>query len=113
RQLATSEALQKLLNEIQKNEERKKEQEKLKLDSLTFYLHKELESVGVKNSIEIGKEIKHILEEYADWYISEKAMREARYKVTIQIYKSIDDPDRVTALVEHIFSILSKSRRIQ
>jgi len=113
RQSATNEALQELLNEIKKNEERKKEQEKLKLDSLTFYLHKELESAGVKDSIEAGKEIKNILEEYADWYSSEKSMREARNKVTIQIYKSIDDLDKVTALVEHIFSILSKSRRIQ
>lgn len=113
RQSATNEALKELLNEIKKNEERKKEQEKLKLDSLTFYLHKELESAGVKNSIETGKEIKNILEEYADWYSSEKSMREARNKVTIQIYKSINDLDKVTALVEHIFSILSKSRRIQ
>ncbi len=113
RQLTTSEALQELLNEINKNEERKKEQEELKLDSLTFYLHKELESAGVKNSIETGKEIKNILEEYADWCSSEKAMRETRQKITIEIFNSIDDLDKVTNLVERILSVLTKSTQTQ
>ncbi|BCB95417.1 type I deoxyribonuclease HsdR [Dissulfurispira thermophila] len=122
RQLATSEALQELLNEIKNNEDRKKEQDNLKLDNLTYYLFKELESVIFSSSkksfaatefIGIAKKIKNILEENAGWYSSEKAMREARQKVTIELYKSIDDPDKVTALVEHIFSILSQSRQKQ
>lgn len=121
RQLATSEALEELLNEIRKNEERKKEQEKLKLDSLTYYLFKELDSAitssskksfAATGSIEIAKKIKNILVENAGWCSSEKAMREARNKVTMEIYKSIDDLDKVTAIVEHIFKILSQSRQI-
>ena len=122
RQLATSEALEELLDEIKKNEDRKKEQENLKLDSLTYYLYKELEFVISSSSkqsfdttelIEIAKKIKNILEENAGWCSSEKAMREARNKVTIEIYKTIDDLDKVTALVEHIFKILSQSRQKQ
>jgi len=121
RQLATSEALKELLNEIKENEERKKEQEKLKLDNLTFYLFKELDSeitcngkrtFATTESIEIAKKIKNILEENSGWCSSEKAMREARQKVTIEICKSIDDLDKVTAIVEHIFSILSRTRQI-
>ncbi|MEJ5351785.1 MAG: HsdR family type I site-specific deoxyribonuclease [Melioribacteraceae bacterium] len=122
RQLATSEALEELLDEIKKNEERKKEQEKLKLDSLTYYLYKELElaitcsgkrTFATTESMGIAKKIKNILEENAGWCSSEKAMREARQKVTIELYKSIDDVDKVTALVENIFSILSQSRQKQ
>lgn len=121
-QLETSEALKELLNEIKENEERKKEQEKLKLDSLTYYLFKELDlaidcsskrNFSTTESMEIAKKIKNILEENSGWCSSEKAMREARQKVTIEIYKSIDDLDKVTALVEHIFKILSQSRQIQ
>jgi len=120
RQLATSEALEELLDEIKKNEDRKKEQENLKLDSLTYYLYKELEFVISSSSkqsfdttelIEIAKKIKNILEENAGWCSSEKAMREARQKVTIELYKSIDDLDKVTVFVEHIFKILSQSRQ--
>lgn len=121
RQMSTSEAIKELLNEINKNEERKKEQEKLNLDDLTYYLFKELEAeitsdgkrtFAASELMEIAKQIKNILEEYTDWCSSEKSMREARQKVTIEIYKSIDDLDKVTALVEHIFSILSQSRRL-
>jgi len=107
RQSATSEALDSLLNEIRMNEERKKEQEKLKLDSMTFYLYKELEQAGFENSIESGREIKGILEEFPDWRASEKALREARNKITITIYKTIDDLDKIIALVDQIFSVLT------
>ena len=110
RQTATNEALEELLNEIRKNEERKKEQEKLKLDSLTYFFHKELETAGIEDSIEAGADIKNILEEYAEWYSSEKSMREARKKVTIRIYRSMDDLDKVASLVDAIFSLLTKSR---
>ncbi len=108
RQSATSEALEALLDEIKKNEARKKEQAKLKLDNLTYYIYKELETADIKNPIETGREIKKILEEFPDWQASEKAMREARKKVTITIYKSMDDLDKVADLVEHLFSALFK-----
>jgi len=110
RQSETSEALNELINEIKKNEERKKEQEKLKLDNLSFYLFKELESTGIQDAKEAGVDIKNILEEFTDWYSSEKSMREARKKVTIRICKSTDDIDKVASLVDNIFSLLSKTR---
>jgi len=110
RQTATNQALEELLNEIRKNEERKKEQEKLKLDSLTYFLHKELETAGIEDSIEAGADIKNILEEFSDWHSSEKSMREARKKVTIRIFRSLDDLEKVASLVDDIFSILVKSR---
>lgn len=109
RQTTTHEALEELLNEIKKNEDRKKEQEKLKLDSLAFFLHKEFEAAGLKDSIKAGTDIKNILEEYSDWPSSEKSMREARRKVTIRIFKSVDDFSKVSILVDGIFSLLSKT----
>jgi type I restriction enzyme R subunit len=110
RQSETSEALNELINEIKKNEERKKEQEKLKLDNLSFYLFKELESAGIQDAKEAGVDIKNILEEFTDWYSSEKSMREARNKITIRIYKSMNDIDKITSMVDDIFSLLSKTR---
>lgn len=112
RQLSTNEALNELLNEIKKNEERKKEQEKLQLDNLTYYLFKELNSIitttrkeplSESEIMEIAIKIKNILEEHSDWHITEKSMREARNKVTIQIYKFIDDSEKVTEIVGRIF----------
>ncbi len=106
RQLSTGEALQMLFDEIKKNELRKKEQARLKLDDLTFFLHKEIEPVVTHNSIGIAKKIKTILEENAEWRFSGHMMREVRQKVTIELYKSINDLDKLTSIVENIFRLL-------
>lgn len=106
RQLSTGEALQMLFDEIKKNELRKKEQARLKLDDLTFFLHKEIEPVVTHNSIGIAKRIKTILEENTEWRFSGHMMREVRQKVTIELYKSIDDLDNLTSIVDNIFRLL-------
>ncbi|BDQ04858.1 MAG: type I deoxyribonuclease HsdR [Candidatus Dojkabacteria bacterium] len=106
RQLSTGEALQMLFDEIKKNELRKKEQARLKLDDLTFFLHKEIEPVVTYNSIGIAKRIKTILEENTEWRFSGHMMREVRQNVTIELYKSIDDLDNLTSIVDNIFRLL-------
>lgn len=109
RQKTTAEALKDLMQEIEQNEARKREQEALNLDSMTFYLHKELASTGVKDSIATAKQIKDIMAEYAYMFPGERSIREARTKVTTLIYKSIDDIDKVAAIVERIFRIVART----
>lgn len=109
RQKTTAEALKDLMQEIEQNEARKREQEALNLDSMIFYLHKELASTGVKDSIATAKQIKDIMAEYAYMFPGERSIREARTKVTTLIYKSIDDIDKVAAIVERIFRIVART----
>jgi type I restriction enzyme R subunit len=43
---------------------------------------------------------------------SERSLRELRKKVTFAIFTEMDDLDRVTALVEELFTLLDKADRI-
>ena len=47
-----------------------------------------------------------------NWKQSENALRELRKKVTFAIYAELDDLDRVTALVDELFTLLEKADRI-
>lgn len=110
RQTTTSEALEELLREIEKNRLRKKEQSELKMDGLTYFLYSLLKEYGLSDAQTAGEEIKDILKEFPDWKTSEKSMREVRKKVTFRIYKTIDDVDRVTAIIDDLFDLLVKAR---
>lgn len=50
RQISTQEALEELLNEIEKNEQRKKEQAEKGLDALTYFVYCTLNDDGVPNA---------------------------------------------------------------
>ena len=66
RQTTTADALAQLLNEIRLDEERKKQQETLNLDNLTFFIFKQLESSGLSDSEQAGKDIRKILTNFPD-----------------------------------------------
>jgi len=113
RQKTTQETLEALQKEIEENEKRKKQQEILKIDSLTYYLNNELQKLGIENSQKIAESIKSILQEHSDWYATEKSMREARTKISTLLLKSLDDIDAVAQFVDHIFKIISKLKQYQ
>lgn len=110
RQCTTSEALNELLKEIQKNEERKKEQSHMNIDNLSFFIYKELQALGIPDAESAGKDIKEIQKEHYDWQTSEKSMREARQKVTFRIFHSLDDLEQVPSIVENLFNLLLRTK---
>lgn len=111
RQTTTADALAQLLNEIRLDEERKKQQEALNLDNLTFFIFKQLESSGLSDSEQAGKDIRKILTNFPDWISSEKSMREVRQKITFRICKSIDNLDKVHIIVNDLLYALSLKKR--
>ena len=112
RQNTASEVLEELLQEIGKNEERKKEQQAKGFDGFTFFVYRTLLDAGVGEAENVSSKIKAAFAEYPDWKKSEAALRDLRQKVTFAIFAEFDDPDKVTTIVDELFTLLDKADRI-
>ena len=112
RQNTASEVLEELLQEIGKNEERKKEQQAKGFDGFTFFVYRTLLDAGVGEAENVSSKIKAAFAEYPDWKKSEAALRDLRQKVTFAVFAEFDDPDKVTTMVDDLFTLLDKADRI-
>ena len=112
RQTSTADALEKLLNEVEKNEDRKKEQAEKGFDGLTFFVYRTLLDANVGNAEAASAKIREAFLEFPNWTRSERALRDLRKKVTFAIFAEMDDLDRVTSLVDELFTLLEKAQRI-
>ena len=112
RQNTASEVLEELLQEIGKDEERKKEQQAKGFDGFTFFVYRTLLDAGVGEAENVSSKIKAAFAEYPDWKKSEAALRDLRQKVTFAIFAEFDDPDKVTTIVDDLFTLLDKADRI-
>ncbi len=109
RQNTASEVLEELLQEIGKNEERKKEQQAKGFDGFTFFVYRTLLDAGAGEAENVSSKIKAAFAEYPDWKKSEAALRDLRQKVTFAIFAEFDDPDKVTTIVDELFTLLDKA----
>jgi type I restriction enzyme R subunit len=109
RQSSTEEALADLLKQIERDEERKKAQTVKGLDGLTYFVLCKLTDESVANAEIASKKVRDAFAEFASWRQSEKELRELRKKVTFAIFAEEDDLNKVTALVDSIFTVLQKA----
>jgi type I restriction enzyme R subunit len=112
RQVSTSEALGELLNEIGRNEERKKEQAEKGFDGLTFFVYRTLLDARVGNAENVSRKIKEAFIMHPNWKRSEAALRELRNKVTFAVFAELDDLDAVARIVDELFTLLVRADRI-
>ncbi|MDX2219551.1 MAG: HsdR family type I site-specific deoxyribonuclease [Burkholderiales bacterium] len=112
RQTSTAEALAELLREVEGNEARKKEQAEKAFDGLTYFVYRSLLDAKIENAEVVSRKIRHAFTEFPNWKRSENDLRELRKKVTFAIYAESDDVERVTALVDDLFTLLDKANRI-
>lgn len=112
RQTATADALAELLQEVERNEVRMKEQAEKGFDGLTFFVYRTLLDAKITNAEEVSRKIKAAFVEFPGWKRSEGALRELRKQVTFAIYAECENLDAVTRLVEELFSLLAKADRI-
>ena len=112
RQTETQEALDQLFSEIEKNEQRKKEQAEKGFDGLTFFVYRTLLDAGVPDAEAVSGKIKAAFVEHPNWRSSEAALRELRKEVTFAVYAEEDDLDRVTQIVDDLFSLLERAYAI-
>lgn len=109
RQMSTQEALESLLAEINRNEQRKKEQSEKGFDGLTFFVYKSLSDAEINNAEEVSKRIRAAFAEHPDWRRSESQLREVRKAMTFEIYREVDDIDRVAEIVDDLLSLLTRA----
>lgn len=109
RQTSTAEALADLLTEIQRNQDRKKEQASLGMDGVTYFVLCKLNDVGISNAVPVSKTVGKEFLRFPNWRSSEKELRELRKQMTFAIFAEEDDLDKVTATVDSIFAVLQKS----
>ena len=78
RQTETADALAELFKEIEREEQRKKEQAEKGFDGLTYFVYRSLLDAGVSDAENVSKKIKKAFIEHANWLRSEKDFRELR-----------------------------------
>ena len=111
RQTSTADALAELLKEIEKNEQRKKEQAAKGLDGLTYFVLCKLTDDGIPNPEQVSKKVREGFAKFPNWQRSEAELREVRKQVTFAIFAEEDDMAKVTATVDALFVLLQKSFR--
>ena len=111
RQTTTADALASLFKEIEKNEQRKKEQAEKGLDGLTYFVLCKLTDEGIANPEPTSKKVRAAFGKFPNWQKSEAELRELRKQVTFAIFAEEDDLEKVTATVEALFTLLHKSYR--
>ena len=108
RQTSTEEALKELLAAIERNEQRKREQAKLGLNNLTYFVLSRLRDEGISNAETVSEKVGAAFTEFPNWRRSENELRELRKRVTFAVFAEEDDVQKVTATVEGIFAVLQK-----
>lgn len=111
RQTGTEETLAALLLAIERNEQRKREQAARGVDSLTFFVFKVLSEKMVPHAEDVARKVGEAFTRYSNWRRSEKDLRELRNQVTFAFYGQEEDVDKVTAMVDDLFTVLQKVRR--
>jgi type I restriction enzyme R subunit len=110
RQTTTTDALDDLLKEIERNEKRQKEQQAKGLDSLSYFVLTKLTEEKVSNADAVTKSIREAFAQFPNWQRSEGELRELRKKVKFALVREEDDIEKVTAIVESLFLLLQKGK---
>ena len=111
RQTSTAEALAALIKEIEKNEQRKKDQAAKGMDGLTYFVLCKLTDDGIPNPEGASRKVAAAFGAHPNWQRSEAELREVRKQVTFALIAEEDDVEKVTATVEALFELLQKGFR--
>ncbi len=111
RQMATEEAMSELLKELERNQQRLKDQTTKKLDALTYFVLCKLTDDGIPNPDAASRKVADAFAKHPDWQRSEAELREVRKQVTFALVAEEESLEKVTATVEALFNLLHKSFR--
>lgn len=109
RQTSTAEALDLLLAEIERNEQRKRDQAARGLDDLGYFVLTQLSERGIPEPEPTAAKVRQAFADRPNWRRSEAELRELRKRVTFALLAADDDVDRVTETVDALFEVLLRS----
>jgi type I restriction enzyme R subunit len=108
RQTGTEDTLAALLQAIDRDEQRKREQAARGLDALTFFVFATLRDKAVPHAEDVARKVGHAFAQYPNWRGSEKDLRELRKQVTFAVCAKEEDLNKVAALVDDLFVVLQQ-----
>ncbi len=111
RQTTTEETLAHLIQTIEQDEQRKREQTARGLDTITFFVFSILREQAIPHSERISQKIGEAFAQHTNWRTSENDLRELRKEVTFAVLSQEDDLGKVTGVVDEIFVALNKEKR--
>ncbi len=111
RQTTTAEAVAALVAEIEKNEQRKKEQATKGLDALTYFVLCKLTDDQIPDPDTASRKVAAALVSFPNWRGSHAELREARKAVTFALMAQEESIEKVTSTVEALFAVLQKRFR--
>lgn len=111
RQSTTEKALEDLMVELAKNQQRKKEQAEKGLDGLSYFVLCKLTDDGIPNAEAVSAKIRIAFSANPGWKEGDATMRELRKAVTIVVFSEEDDLDKVAGTVDSLFTLLEKAFR--
>src|SRR5262249_45375593 len=109
RQTTTGDALDDLLKAVQEDVQRKREQVARGLDGLSYFVLCKLNDEKVSSADAVCKKVREAFVQFPNWRRSQSDLRELRKKVTFAIFAEEDNLDKVSALVDSIFSVLQRT----
>ena len=108
RQSSAAEALEDLLQEVDRNEARKKEQTEKSFDDLTYFVYRSLSDAGIENAEAVSRNIRQAFSDFPNWKQSKNELLELRQEVTFAIFAETEELDRVAAMVDELFTLLER-----
>ncbi len=76
------------------------------------FVYRSLLDAGVRTAEAVSHKIREAFVDFPNWRNSDGALSELRKKITFAIVAEMDDPDRVAALVDELFTLLERADRI-
>ena len=111
RQTGTEDTLIALLQAIDRDEQRKREQVAQGLDTLTFFVFTVLRDRHVAHAEDVARKIGKAFAAHPNWRGAEKDLRELRKEVTFAIYAQEDNLDIVVRVVDDLFAVLQRVQK--
>ena len=75
---------------------------------MTFFVFTTLRDKSIPHAEAVSKKVGNAFSQYSNWQRSEKDLRELRKLVTFAIVAHEDDLNKVTAIVDDLFTMLQK-----
>jgi type I restriction enzyme R subunit len=108
RQSGTEDTLAALLTAVERDEQRKREQAARGMEAVTFFVFATLRDHAIPHAETVSLKVGDAFAQYPNWRRSEKDLRELRNQVTFAIVASEEDLNKVTAIVDDLFTVLQK-----
>lgn len=111
RQESTQKALDKLLELMQENEQRKQAQAEKGFDGMTYFVFCQLVDHGLADAEAVSVKIGEAFVKQPNWLHSEDAYRELRQSIVFALFGVLQDMDEIAAIADELLRLIAKAHK--